>query len=260
MSLNGKLWRLTAKNAREYPPELSAAIQRSIDELAASKAPKRALKAGDCAPDFLLPDSSGRAIALGDLLRRGLVVLSFYRGGWCAYCNTELRAYQAILPEIRALGAELVAISPQTQHHSLLTAGANGLSFPVLSDPGGRVAERFGLNYAVPGALRKLAERCGKRMAGISGAEDCRLPMPATYVIAWGRCIVLAGVHADFRRRLEPAEVLVALRAIAEAKGLWQRSAKLRAEARSAAHAVDGRSSSRPEPDSARDALALLMS
>jgi peroxiredoxin len=260
MILNGKLWRLTAKNARQYPPELSVAIQRSIDELAASKAPKRALKAGDCAPDFLLPDTSGHTIALSDLLRRGLVVLSFYRGGWCPYCTTELRAYQALLPEIRALGAELVAISPQTQHHSLLTAGENGLSFPVLSDPGGRVAERFGLNYAVPGALRKLAERFGQRMTGINGAEDRRLPMPATYVIAWGRCIILAGVHADFRRRLEPVEVLVALRDIAEARGLWQRSAMLRADARSAALAFDGQSPSRPEPDSARAAPALLMS
>ena len=259
MILNSELWRLTAKNAREFPPELSLAIQRSIDELAAAKTAKRALKAGDCAPDFVLPDTSGRDIALNDLLRRGLVVLSFYRGGWCPYCTIELRAYQAVLPEIRALGAELVAISPQTRHHSLVTAGENALSFPVLSDPGGRVAERFGLNYAVPIALRKLAERCGQRMAGINGADDCRLPMPATYLIAGGRSIVLAGVDADFRRRLEPSEVLVALRGIAEAKGLWRR-AVLHADSRSAARAAYVPSPPQPEPQSARARVPLLLS
>lgn len=220
MNLSAELWNITAALATRLPPGLIASVQASIDDLAASKVPNRALKAGDSAPDFRLSDTSGRDIALSELLLRGPVVLTFYRGGWCPYCNAELRAYQAILSEIRALGGDLVAISPQEQGNSLLTVARDGLSFPVLSDAGGRVAERFGLTYAVPPALRKLAQRLGHRPSQIGGGDQWRLPIPATYLIARGRLITMSGLDADFRRRLEPTEVLLALRDLAYALGL----------------------------------------
>eukprot|EP01039_Chlorochromonas_danica_P016410 gene16410-19404_t len=109
------------------PPEIRDAMARADLELAASGVAEQALKAGDPAPDFELPGVDGRTIRLSALLRDGPVIVSFYRGGWCPYCNLELRALQSALPQVRALGAQLVAISPQTPDESLSTAEKNAL-------------------------------------------------------------------------------------------------------------------------------------
>jgi peroxiredoxin len=122
-----------------------ALYEAEIEELRASFAIEAAVGTGDQAPDFVLPHAQGAELSLSNLLQSGPAVVTFYRGGWCPYCNLQLRAYQAALPEMTALGARLVAISPQLPDRSPSTAETNALTFDVLSEVGNTVARRFGL-------------------------------------------------------------------------------------------------------------------
>jgi peroxiredoxin len=139
-------------------------------------------------------------------------VLTFYRGGWCPYCNLALRAYQRALPELHARGAELVAVSPQLPDSSLSTAERNALTFAVLSDAGNRVARDYGLVFAVPDeVVAYYREHRQHDLTAANGPGAWELPVPATFVIAPDATVVLADVDPDYTRRLEPAAILTAL-------------------------------------------------
>ncbi|MFY9839833.1 MAG: peroxiredoxin-like family protein [Xanthobacteraceae bacterium] len=211
MSLAQDLKDVAARAEKHIPPELLKSLQKSIDDLERSGIAQRALKAGDLAPAFTLPNAQGRPTALMDLLQRGALIVSFYRGLWCPYCNVELRAYQRVLSEIRALGATLVAISPQTPDRSAATAAENGIEFEVLSDHRNEVAAHYGLAYDAPQAVRTITEKFGHHLSDYNGSDDWRLPISATYVISPSQRIILANVDPDFRRRLDPNDVLTAL-------------------------------------------------
>src|SRR5262250_1004223 len=158
MSLAQQLEELTAKLRALVPAERLAAIDRAIEYLHAGNPATRALKTGDQAPSFELPDGDGMLWRSADLLRSGPLAVVFYRGRWCAYCNAQLVALQQIHPRIAAAGASLVAISPQTQKHSYLTRDMHRLPFPVLSDLCNQVAGRFGLVYPLPEELQSMYE------------------------------------------------------------------------------------------------------
>ena len=185
-----------------------------VEELQRTFPIGKALKTGDQAPDFALPNPSGRPVSLSGLLRGGAAVVTFYRGGWCPYCNLQLRAYQRALGEITALGGKLVAISPQLPDGSLTTVETNKLTFDVLSDVGNYVARSFGLVYALPDELRAALTSNNKALPGINGDDSWELPLPATYVIAPDRKIALAEIELDYRERLEPQAIVAALRSL----------------------------------------------
>ena len=198
-------------------PEVAAAFAESIAALHASGIAERALKVGDRAPDFTLPNALGSPVTLSRLLEQGPAVVTFYRGDWCPYCNLQLRAYQAILPRIRAAGATLVAISPQTPDKSLTTAEKKGLAFPVLSDVGNAIARRYGLVFALAEALRPLYTRIGSDLPTFNGDESWELPIPGTFIVAQDGAVRLAYVDVDHTHRLEPEDLLAGLRAVAAA-------------------------------------------
>lgn len=181
-----------------------AGIELYVDGVAASGIAQRALKAGDHAPDFRLHDARGGFVRLKDLLGAGPVVLSFYRGRWCPYCNLELRGLQKALPETTRLGATLVAVSPQTPDESLSNADKNELAFSVLSDVGSATAKAFGIAYDLAEELRPIYARFGHALQEKNGDESWVLPIPATYVIDRDGTIALAFVDVDYRNRLEP--------------------------------------------------------
>jgi peroxiredoxin len=194
------------------PPWVHELIHRATDELIASGAAGRALKAGAHMPDFRLFDSYGAQVSSSDLLAKGPVVLSFYRGAWCPYCNLELSALEACLPEIVSRGAKLVAISPQTQANSRLAARENRVSFPILSDPRNRVAAAFGLRFKLPDFLIDLYRNFFRNdLAIINGDNSWRLPMPARFVIARDGAIIYAEVNPDYTHRSDPQGLLPAL-------------------------------------------------
>ncbi len=222
MTLKQDIDAFVAEAAARVPPELMAELERSIEQVRDSGIEQRALGEGDLAPPFTLPNAEGRPVALKDLLRRGPLIISFYRGIWCPYCNLELRAYQRILGEIRAAGGDFIAISPQTPDNSLKMAETNAIQFEVLSDHGNGVAAEFGIAYPAPDAVRRTTAMFGVDIDSINGVQDSQLPVSATYVIDADRRIALASVDADFRVRLEPAEALAALEALVRAPAAVQ--------------------------------------
>ena len=218
MGLKQEIEQLRKQFAADFPPDQAAVIQASILELEAELESRTLPGVGVLAPDFELPDARGRNVRLSDRLANGPAILSFYRGGWCPYCNLELRAYQRRLPNLRAAGADLIAVSPQTPDGSLSTADRNGLEYDVLSDAGSAVAAEYGIAYSLPGPLRDLYLELGTALPAHNGTDDWQLPIPATFVIAPDRRIVLSHVVADYRDRLEPDTAIEAVRNVA---GRW---------------------------------------
>ena len=208
MSLAEQLDALTAKLRSMVPAERLATIDRAAQALKTSRLPEHALKTGDRAPDFELPDGDGMLWRSQDLLRGGPLVTVFYRGRWCAYCNAQLVALQQVHSQLAAAGASLVAISPQTQKHSYMTRDMHRLHFPVLSDAGNPVARAFGLVYRVSTELQGLYESIMTKLPGYNGDASWELPLAATYVVGPDGIICFAHVDPDWRQRTEPSEVL----------------------------------------------------
>ena len=192
-------------------PERVAMMEAATADLKAQGIESRALQVGGRAPELALPDALGKPVTLVDLWRRGTLVVIFYRGGWCPYCNLELKAWQARLAELRHMGASLVAISPQTPDNSLSTAEKNELAFPVLSDSALQAAESFGIAFELAPELVELYGRVGNDLPVLNGNGHWVLPLPATYVIDRAGQIVFAHVEADYRERAEPDDVLASV-------------------------------------------------
>jgi peroxiredoxin len=214
MTLKEELDAFRSEFMAKASPEIREAMIRADMELAASGIARSALKAGDRAPEFRLPEVRGGYVQLRDLLTKGPVVVSFYRGGWCPYCNLELRALQKALPEIKQFGAELVAISPQTPDESLSTAEKNGLAFAVLSDVGSLTAKAYGIAFDLSDELRPIYAKFGHALPDINGDDSWVLPIPATYVVGMDGTIALAFIDVDYRNRLEPKEIVAALQGL----------------------------------------------
>jgi peroxiredoxin len=211
MSLQQQLEDLTTKLRSLVPAERLTTIDRAIEELKASRVAARALKAGDKAPGFELPDGDGMIWRSEALLSNGPLVTVFYRGRWCAYCNAQLAALQQVHKQIASVGASLVAISPQTQKHSYMTRDMHRLRFPVLSDSGNNVARQFGLVYRLPPELQMMYESIMTKLPGYNGDSSWELPLAATYVIRPDETIAYAHVDDDWRQRAEPEEILAHL-------------------------------------------------
>ena len=187
-------------------------MRRATAELIASGATERALKVGDRGPEFTLKDANGREVLSRKLLVQGPLVVTFYRGAWCPYCNMDLQALQEALPAIRERGAQLVAISPQTQLNSRKSQRENKVTFPILSDPGNEVAAHFGLRFKFPDYLIELYRDTFKNdLARINDDPSWTLPMPARYVIGKDGVIAYAEVNPDYTRRPDPKELLPVL-------------------------------------------------
>lgn len=175
----------------------------------------RAKNAGAAFPRLALPDQLGRPVDLGMLADERPLVIVFYRGGWCPYCNLELRAYQQKLPEIHAAGARLVAVTPETPDNALSTVEKNDLDFDVLSDVKGALADALGIRFRLSPEIEALYRKFGHDLPTHNGDGEWSLPIPATYVVERGGRIAYAHVDPDYRHRAEPADVLAALAQLA---------------------------------------------
>jgi len=212
LPLQGKLDAFKLEfDTRLAPPAAVEALHRSTEELIASGAPDRALKAGDIAPEFTLPDPDGKPVSSRTLLARGPLVVTFYRGVWCPYCNYDLTALEEARSEIEARGATLVAISQQSAPNSRKSQRQNGLGFPILGDHGGEVAAQFGVRWTLPDYVRVTHKTLGADLPQFNGEDSWTLPMPARYVIAQDGTIAYAEVNADYTRRPEPSAVFPVL-------------------------------------------------
>ena len=209
-ALQDQLDEITANTRNLVQPERMAVNERAVQELFASGIEEKILPVGATAPEFTLPDASGRPVRSADLLALGPLVLNFFRGRWCPYCVTEIEAWRDLYPRLRESGALLVAISPQTSRQSDFMVGQHSLPFPVLTDPGCALAAQFGLAYTIPDYHRDYYRSILVNIPFVNEDENWRLILPATYVIARDRRVLYAEAYADFRVRPEPEEVLTA--------------------------------------------------
>jgi len=196
-------------------PEKLAAYAEGIEAVKKAETVKGAIQVGDMAPDFTLPNVTGAEVTLSDKLKDGPVVLTWYRGGWCPYCNIQLAAYQKVLPQIEELGAQLIAISPELPDKSLSTAEKNGLRFEVLSDVNSKVAKDYRLVFELTPEVEKLYAEFFD-IVEYNGADAAKneLPLAATYVIAEDGTVAWAFLEADYTKRAEPRDIIAALDAL----------------------------------------------
>jgi peroxiredoxin len=215
-ALQDQLDEITSNTRRLVQAERLAVGERAVEELFASRVEERILPVGAAAPEFALKDSSGRLVRSADLLALGPLVVKFFRGRWCPYCMTELEAWRDLYTRLRECGGLMVAISPQIERQSDFMVGQHKLPFPVLSDPGCKVAERFGLAYSVPQYYRDYYRSILVNIPFVNGDDSWRLPLPAVYVIGRDGRVAFAEAHADFRVRPEPEDGLAAACAVAK--------------------------------------------
>jgi peroxiredoxin len=212
MSLKEQLAEYRAGWYQRVPAERQAIMQRHIDQLRSGIIARTALKTGDRAPTIVLENAKGAVVDVATLLAKGPVIVSFYRGGWCPYCNLELKAYQEILPEITAAGASLVAISPEKPDDTVSTAEKNALTFEVLSDVGQKVGRAFGLVYEFTEELKGAYRGFNLDIPARNGTPgEWALPVSATYVLDRDGAIIYAHTDVDYRDRADPRDVLQVL-------------------------------------------------
>lgn len=211
-NLKAEIIRLRQGQEESLSEEVRKVLQRSVQRLVESELAESATGVGGVFPSFSLPNPGGHAVSSEELLQQGHLVVCFYRGGWCPYCNLELRAYQAVIEEIREEDANLVAISPQLPDESLTTAAKANLKYEVLSDLGNSLASHLGLVFELPTAVADIYLSAGYDLERINGNKSWALPIPATYVVRKDGVIVDAYVQPDHSIRKEPSEVIEILK------------------------------------------------
>jgi peroxiredoxin len=207
---------LREKIAAQYPARIRDTWDRDSASLG-SRDFSSAPAVGGQAPNFRLPDARGGEVELAELRASGPVVVVFYRGAWCPYCNLQLAAFQGALDDITAAGASLVAISPQTPDSSLTQAERAGLEFHVLSDVGNQVAREYGLVFTQAETSTEVSREVGLELRDFNGDDSHELPAASTFVIARDGTVRFSSISGDYRWRVGPEEVLAALAAGAEA-------------------------------------------
>ena len=198
----------------QIPESIRSRINEDTSDLDASGV-ARGLAVGDAAPNFTLPDALGRPVTLSDLLEKGPVVLTFYRGEWCPFCNLQLRSLQEALPLFLEHDATLVAISPQAPDHALSLTEKHDLAYAVLSDVDQSVIRAYRVQFTLSGDLEDLQVNVFQNDPGTQNADHSRsLPVPATFVIDRRGVVRAAFVSADWRYRPEPTDIIAALEAL----------------------------------------------
>ncbi len=205
---------LRERAALRVDPERQAHLQDLFAELEREQA-QQAPAIGDRAPDFTLQEAgTGRTVQLSDAVTRGPVVLSFYRGQWCPYCNLEVRALQSIHDEIRALGGEIYLIGTETEENALKLREKTKSTIPLLFDGAADVCRAYGLAFELPAYFQESYRAAGNDLPVANPGMGWTLPIPATFVIGPDCTIAARHVDPDYRERMEPADILGAARAV----------------------------------------------
>jgi len=194
------------------PADAVATMQQETATLVASGIAAQAKQVGDNAPDFILENSRGEQVAMQNLLRQGVLVVNFYRGAWCPYCNLELKAWDNALTKLNTLGANMVSITPNTKEKSAAMLQENHFGFDILWDCDNQVAKDYGLVFTLPEILRAIYQGFGIDLPSFDGNNRYELPMPATYVIDTDGTIIHTFVDADYTKRIDPQVILTFLK------------------------------------------------
>lgn len=193
--------------AKSAPAEKQKIYAVGLDAVIKSKVTSNALQVGDVAQNFTLPNASGKNVTLYDELKKGPVILMWYRGGWCPYCNMALHHMQESLPEIKKYNANLLAVSPEVPDSSISTKEKHELEFEVLSDIGNAVASQYKVVFKLTDEVAHIYEN-GFGLSKYNGNDKGELPLAATYIIGQDKIIKYAFLDADYRNRAEPQDLV----------------------------------------------------
>jgi peroxiredoxin len=212
--LQEKLQSFKKQVYKDMPKETTMNFDKQVQELRDMDFAKQALKVGDSIPMFKLSNAKSQVVDSKKVLENNAMVINFYRGGWCPYCNMELRALQQFLPEFEELGAKLIAISPEKPDNSMSTVEKNELKFEVLTDTDNNTAREFGIVYEFPEYLEDTYNGFGLDLKVNNNSKKVELPLPATYVVDQNGTIHYAFADEDYTMRANPEDILDALKGI----------------------------------------------
>jgi len=211
MSLTAQLKEFADTSVKRHPGVAQDIMKKAIEDLVASEMITHAFKKGDQLPEVILGNALGKQVNINDILKEHKVIIAFYRGNWCPYCNIQLRALQQFVPQFEAKGAKLVVIGPELPDNSLTTTEKNELTFEVLSDIDMIVARSLNLVYQLPIELQELYKKFGIDLAANQGNENQELPIAATYVVEQDGTISYHFLEEDYKLRADPEDILKAL-------------------------------------------------
>jgi len=208
MNLQNELNALRQTVAEKTPPNVVPTIEATTQRLMDSRLVQGALQPGQMIPDFELPDATGKPVKSSDLRQNGPLLILFYRGTWCPFCNLTVQAYQEQLQSFQDRGVTLVAISPQAPDHSLTLQEKHHLKFPVLSDSGNGIARQFGIVFQMDPALKQVQELFSVDVAAYNGDNRYELPVPAAFLVSKTSEVIRSYVEVDSMKRLAPETAL----------------------------------------------------
>jgi peroxiredoxin len=211
-SVTAELDELTEKSNGQVPPKILEAGRKGNEEIRASGILKTALNVGGKMPSFSLNDSFDKKINSDDLLKEGHLIIVFYRGAWCPFCNLYLRGMQRRLPEFKEQGANLIAVSVEPTDKSLAVSQKNKLNYTVLSDPNLNVARKFGIVYEMPKVTNDAILEVGFDIAKYNNMEKAELPLSATYVVSSSGEVVYTFLEPDYKKRADPNVIIDTLK------------------------------------------------
>ena len=209
-SLSEDLDRFVKEFIDTAPENVQRDFNQGVEEVRSSGILDKAINVGDYAPEFELLNAIGKQVKLYDELQKGPVVLVWYRGGWCPYCNLQLQHIQMKLAEIHQAGGQVIAISPELPDKTMTTKERHSLQFQVLSDASNEVADRYKLAYTVPNYVVDHYDLSSK-LNTHNGNDENRLPLAVTYVIAKNGVVEYAFLDADYKNRATPEEIITVL-------------------------------------------------
>ena len=190
---------------------IRALFDAQVSKAGSHLATASCLQAGDIAPEFSLLSTTDQAISLQTALLQGPVILTFYRGSWCNFCDMTLKVWENYVPEISAKGATLFAISPETSENGRAFKKAAGLSYELLCDADNSVGDAYGLTFTLPKIVREKLVELGTDVGSRNSSGEWGVPVTATFLIGRDQHILLADCGPDYRQRLDPKLVLESL-------------------------------------------------
>jgi len=194
--------------SKYVPPQTQAVHAATTTALKQQRLAANILPVGAKIPEFQLQDHDGKNVASSNLLVKGSLILCFIRGRWCPFCVAQMEAMNLLLPEIAQAGATFVAVSPQTVQQSFFMRDQHKLRFPLLSDPGNKVAKQFGLTYRVPDEQKAIDQRAFVNLSFVNGDDSWELPIPATYIMSGDGMVLHALANEDYTDRPEPENIV----------------------------------------------------
>jgi len=208
MALAAQLNGVTEQFKKVFPKPVQDALLGATNDFVASYDPKSAIQVGDKLPEFKLSNAVGSEVSSTELLAKGPLLITFYRGEWCPFCNLALAAMQKHLDEFQARGVTLVAISPELPNNTVSTVEKNALKFPVLSDVGNKYAKELGIVFQQPDSLRPFFAGAGHDLKARNGDDSFAVPIPVTILVDGKGIVRNTFIDPDYKNRLEPSEAL----------------------------------------------------